>query len=123
MQSQPSAACVASDVCVFELAPTLQSMGVALREANRTLFPQSADLTVGVKLIKHGSYKIDYLLSYTQKHLPVLAMATSAAPGGVSQSAQILGDLGVIKKPAHRCCGRHRQAQGQTEEGRADRLE
>ena len=40
------------DMSVFELAPTLQSMGVALREANRTLFPQSTDLRVGVKPIE-----------------------------------------------------------------------
>jgi hypothetical protein len=86
------------DMNVFELAPTLQSMGVALREANRTLFPHSSDLRVAVKPIEEGSYEIHYVLSYAQEHLPVVAMALGAAPGGISQIAQVLGDLGVIKK-------------------------
>jgi hypothetical protein len=86
------------DMSVFELAPTLQSMGVALREANRALFPQSADLRVGVMPIEQGSYEIHYVLSYAKEHLPVIAMAAGAAPGGISQIAQLLGDLGVIKK-------------------------
>ena len=87
-----------ADMNVFELAPTLQSMGVSLREANRTLFPQSSDLRVAVKPIEEGSYEIHYVLSYAQEALPVLAMAAGSAPGGLSQIAQVLGDLGVIKK-------------------------
>jgi hypothetical protein len=86
------------DMSVFELAPTLQSMGVALREANRALFPQSADLRVAVKPIEDGSYEIHYVLSYAQEALPVPAMAATSAPGGFSQIAQVLSDLGVIKK-------------------------
>ena len=39
------------DMSVFELAPALQAMGVTLREANRTLFPQSTDMRVAVKPI------------------------------------------------------------------------
>ena len=88
------------DLSVFELVPTLQSMAVALREANRTLFPETPDLRVGVKPIEEGSYEIHYVLSYAQESLPVLAMAASAAPGGISQIAQMLGDLGVIKTAA-----------------------
>jgi hypothetical protein len=85
------------DMNVFELAPTLQSMGVALREANRTLFPQSTDLRVAVKPIQEGSYEIHYVLSYAQEMLPIVAMAVSSAPDGVNQIAKLLGDLGVIK--------------------------
>ncbi len=66
---------------MFELVSTLQSMAVALREANRTLFPQSPDLRVGVQPIEEGSYEIHYAPSYIQEHLPVLAMAAGAAPG------------------------------------------
>ena len=86
------------DMNVFELGPALQSMGVALREANRTLFPQSSDMRVAVKPIEEGSYEIHYVLSYVQEHLPVIAMAAGASPGALSQIAQVLGDLGVIKK-------------------------
>jgi hypothetical protein len=86
------------DMSVFELAPTLQAMGVALREANRALFPESSDLRVAVKPIEAGSYEIHYVLSYAQEALPVLAMAAGSVPGGLSQIAQVLGDLGVIKK-------------------------
>lgn len=86
------------DMSVFELAPTLQAMGVALREANRALFPQSSDLRVAVKPIEEGSYEIHYVLSYAQEQLPVLAMAAAAAPGGIGQIAKVLGDLGVIKR-------------------------
>jgi hypothetical protein len=86
------------DMSVFELAPALQAMGVALREANRALFPQSTDLRVAVKPIEEGSYEIHYVLSYVQESLPVLAMAAGTAPGQISQIAQVLSDLGVIKK-------------------------
>jgi hypothetical protein len=86
------------DINVFELAPALQAMGIALREANRTLFPQSADMRVAVKPIEEGSYEIHYVLSYVQEHLPVIAMAVGVAPGGLNQIAKVLGDLGVIRK-------------------------
>ena len=62
---------------VFELAPTLQSMGVALSESNRALFPQSTDLRVAVKPIEDGSYEIHCVLSDRRETLPVLAMAAT----------------------------------------------
>ena len=86
------------DMNVFELAPTLQSMGIALREANRTLFPQSADMRVAVKPIEEGSYEIHYVLSYVKEHLPVIAMASGVSSGALEQIAKVLGELGVIKK-------------------------
>lgn len=86
------------DMSVFELAPALQAMGVTLREANRTLFPQSSDMRVAVKPIEEGSYEIHYVLSYVQEHLPVIAMAAASTPGSLEQIAKVLGDLGVIKK-------------------------
>jgi hypothetical protein len=86
------------DMSVFELAPTLHSMGVVLRTANRALFPQARDLRVAVKPVEEGSYEIHYVLSYAAEQLPVLAMAATASPGGLSQIAQVLSDLGVIRK-------------------------
>jgi hypothetical protein len=87
-----------SDLSVFELVPTLQSMALTLREANRTIFPQATDVRVAVKPIKEGSYEIHYVLSYAQEHLPVLAAVAAGTPGGLNQIAQVLGDLGVIKR-------------------------
>jgi hypothetical protein len=87
-----------SDMTVFEMTRTLQSMGIALREANRTLFPEASELRVGVKPIEKGSFEIHYVLSYVVEQLPVIAMAAGSAPTVLNQIAQMLEDLGVIRK-------------------------
>jgi hypothetical protein len=80
---------------VFDLVRSLQSMTVALQEANRTVNPQAPEIRVAVKPIVAGSYEIHYALSFLPEQLPLVATLGIV---GLHSIAEMLGDLGVIKK-------------------------
>jgi hypothetical protein len=86
------------DLEVFDLVQKIESMKVALQEANRTVNPNSPDVRVAVRPIQAGSYEIHYALSYLPESLPIVAAAAGGGITTIAQISKVLGDLGVIKK-------------------------
>ena len=78
------------EIDVFELAPTLLSLGQLIQEANRTLYPQGQEIAVNVKPFKQGSFIVDIVLFPT--HLQQLIdLIQHTSPEQVKHLLQSLG--------------------------------
>ncbi|MBC7929270.1 MAG: hypothetical protein H7Z38_01785, partial [Rubrivivax sp.] len=84
------------EIDVFELAPTLLSLGQLIQEANRTLYPQGQEIAVNVKPFKQGSFIVDIVLfpSHLQQLIDLIQHTSP------EQIKHLLESLGIIATAA-----------------------
>jgi hypothetical protein len=96
---------------VFELAPTLLSLGQLIQEANRTLYPNGQEIAVNVKPFKQGSFIVDIVLfptnlqqlidliqHTTPEQVKYLLQSLGIIAGGLGTAAvSVLGAIKVLK--------------------------
>jgi hypothetical protein len=81
------------DVNVFELAPTLSSLGTLFQEASRTLFPDGAPVETRVRPFRKGSFLVDLGVGTIPEAAGLLA---ALGPTGLHQLVEVLTDLGFL---------------------------
>jgi hypothetical protein len=83
------------EIDVFELAPTLLSLGQLVQEANRTLYPEGQEIAVNVKPFKQGSFIVDVVLFFPSHLQQLLDLIQHTSPEQVKHLLESLGIIGT----------------------------
>jgi hypothetical protein len=83
----------AGEIDVFELAPTLLSIGQLIQDSNRILNPNGQEIAVNVKPFKEGSFIVDIALFPTSHLQQLLDLVRHTS---LDQIVELLKAIGVI---------------------------